>query len=193
MENCVIDYNNEINIPQNNKTNFIIKKDQIWNYSITIEFDITQKIDYLNLFFILKSYIHTSLIKAQTLSTVFTDKNNKIFVTQNENILTFRNMSFDYFLEWINYRITNDWKYNKTENFYLIKISFEKTIIKLKNKELNIDILNLIKPIYPWDNKWLNFFSKNIEKLKLLEAKTKALENEIKNLKKKIKSKIPLT
>ena len=56
-QNCILDENNIIKIPQNELQYFIIKKSKNWKNSIDIEFDIKKDIDILNLFIIIKSYI----------------------------------------------------------------------------------------------------------------------------------------
>jgi hypothetical protein len=55
MNNCILDFQNEIKIPQNLKSNFIIQKSHNWNYSIEILLKIEEEIDFTNLFLILKS------------------------------------------------------------------------------------------------------------------------------------------
>lgn len=97
-----------------------------------------------------------------------------------------KKISFEDFCEWINYRFKKDSKYEKNSDFYSLIFMFEKNIITLHNKDLNINILDNLKPIYPWSEKWLNFFDKTIEKTILLEKQNILLKKKIKDLENKI-------
>ena len=175
MENCV--FNKDIKIPQNSSSYFIIKKDPNWLYSIRISIKLTEEIDYLNLFFIFQSYIYTNTCVSYALGTMLKDINSSLIITQNESISKIRKMSFENFQSWVNFRISNDWKYNKETEFYSFIIKFEKNIIILRNIEKKIDVLDYLRPNYPWNKKWLDFFEKSIEYVKLLEKKIIYLEN----------------
>lgn len=178
MENCILDYKNEIRIPQNDNNDYGIIEDLHWKYSIKISINIREEIDYVNLFFILKSYASTKICIPSKISTVFLVE-EKLKVTQYESIFKINDMGFDYFYEWINYRIKNDWEYDRKTNFYSILISFEKnSIISLEKKE-NCSILQILKPIYPWTDGWLNKFKKSIEEKKRLEKEIEYLKSVI--------------
>lgn len=108
------------------------------------------------------------------------ENKEKIIVSQKENINFFKKITYDDFLEWVRFRIKNDWKYNNSDNFYCFLFLFEKKIVQINNKKHNLDLLEFWKPEYPWKNEWFNYFEKSIEKLTLLEKKITQLENELK-------------
>ena len=119
INNCYFSKKN--NIPQNKKNFFVIKKDIKWKWSISISFNLNEEIEYLNLFLILKSYLYNDTITLYSIGTSFYNLENNSIITQKENIKFLKRMSYDEFLDWIGYRIRNDWKYNKSKNFYSIK------------------------------------------------------------------------
>jgi hypothetical protein len=71
-------------------------------------------------------------------------------ISEKTNIKKIKDMDYDSFYEWINYRIKNDWKYHTTSSFYGILLIFEKNLTKIQNLELSIDVISHLKPIYPW-------------------------------------------
>lgn len=180
MNNCKIDFEQKIKIPQNTKDNFILEIDKTWKYCIKISFDISRDTDYLNLFLILKSYAHNNICLAYAIGTSFFDENDKIIVTQKENMSYIKKMDFEKFLEWITYRIKYDWQYNKSKSFYSLLIIFEKNLVTLNNKKYGVEVLSYLRPIYPWDLKWLNYLKKSIEETLLLKKKIIYLEEELK-------------
>lgn len=141
---------------------------------------LTEELDYLNLFFIIKSYLHSNICKAYSIKTVFTDKDKKKKISESESMLTIKNMNYYQFYEWVNFRIKNDWTYNDSSDFYSFRILFERSIVKLLNEKEGLDVLEVIKPQYPWNKDWLNFFEKTIEREKILEKKIIYLENLVK-------------
>ncbi len=186
MENCILDIEKKIQIPQNEKIYFKIEKSN-FKYSIDIKFDISKEINYINLFFIIKSFFYTNICKATLLKTSFINNNDKLIITQSENILNFKNISFEEFINWINFRIQNDWEYEIKSNLYSITILFDKKTVILRENIEKIEIMSNLKPNYFWSEDWLSFFEKSIEKLKLLEIKIekqKKIENENEKLKK---------
>jgi len=92
-ENCILDYDCVIKIPQNEKKIFNIKKSENWKNSIDIEFDIKEEINILNLFIIIKSYIKNIEFFCFKMSTIVKKKEN-IFVTENLMINQFIKMSY---------------------------------------------------------------------------------------------------
>jgi hypothetical protein len=90
-------------------------------------------------------------------------------------------MDYYSFLEWINFRIQNDSKYNETEDFYGILLLFPKGLSIIYNNVYKTNnFLSFLKPIYPWSIEWLNLFKNNLNKIFLLEQKIKAYEEMIK-------------
>ncbi len=183
MNNCCLDFKTLVKIPQNSTSFFQIKCDERWKYTIEIKFSIEEEIDYLNLFLIIKSYVYNEVCLAYAIGTSFQDVNSKRIVTENENIKKIRKMDFLYFCEWINFRITKDSEYEKKDSFYSILIMFEQSIVVIKNTEMNLKVLEILKPVYPWTPQWLNFFDKNVEETLILKKKIQYYEN-LKNKKK---------
>lgn len=181
MTNCFLDFNNEIKIPQNFKTNITIEKSKIWNYAISISFKLDENIDYVNLYFILKSYALNTIFVVHSIGTSFYDLNDKMIITQKENAGYIKKMNFEVFVDWVNYRIKNDWEYNTSKTFYNFLLFFEKDLITLNNKKYNCEVLLYLKPIYPWSENWLDFFKKSLDYIKFLEKKIIFLENQKKN------------
>ena len=180
MNNCLLDYKNNVQIPQNNIDFFKIFCDPKWKYSIQIKFDTSKEIDYLNLFLIIKSYLYNETCLTYAIGTCFEDLNSKRVITQKENMLKIKTMDYLYFCEWINHRIKKDGFYEKKDDFYGILILFEPNIVVLRNLENKIEILNILKPTYPWTLKWLDFLNKNVDEKALLQKKIESLENQIK-------------
>lgn len=173
MKNIIIDQIGETKIPQNNDKFFSIKKYDKWRYSLEIKFETVENLNYLNLFFILKSFVLNKEYPPYAICTSFT-KENKHIISQKESITWFKNIDYYDFIDWINFKILHDSKYEPTENFYAIILIFSKDFIIVKEKENKIeDILSKIKPIYPWTPEWLNNFQNQIEKIKILEEEIK--------------------
>lgn len=201
MNNCKINLKKIHKIPQNNKSFFIIQKNKNWNNCIEIKFNLEEDIDYLNLYFILKSYILNYINPVYAIAICYIDINNKLIIAQKEYNVFIKKMSYISFIEWINYRVNNDWKYEKSENFMSILLMFDKNLTILNNSKYKTDTLKLFVPIYPWTQKWYNFFENNIDeveilknqninnlnKIKILENENNDLENKNNDLENKIK------
>jgi hypothetical protein len=99
MNNCILDYDNKIKIPQNKNKFFIIEKNKEWVNSIVVSFDINETVDYVNLFFILKSYALGNHYLVYSIGTSFYDLNSKTIITQKENSRYINRMLFDDFVE----------------------------------------------------------------------------------------------
>jgi hypothetical protein len=183
MTNCIVDYDDSVRIPQNEEDFFLIEKSKTWKHSIQISFNMNHTIDYLNLFFILKSYALDNFCPCYAFGTSFLSLNNKMIITQKESIDFIKKTNFDKFSEWINYRIKNDWEYEKRNNFYSLLLVFEKNLITLNNQKYDTDLIAKWKPKYPWTPEWVKYFEKSMEYTKFLEEKIKSLENELKKIK----------
>jgi len=145
----------------------------VWNYSIEIEFDSTINLNYLDLFLILKSYGWSSLFPVLSFS-FGKKKENGLIIFEKERVSRIKKISFSDFENWINWRIQTDKKYEVNSKFYNILISFDKSLWQSINKNNE-----LIIPVYPWEEKWMEF-------LKIDENRIEYLENLIKLYKKKI-------
>jgi hypothetical protein len=148
-ENCILDYDCVIKIPQNEKKIFNIKKSENWKNSIDIEFDIKEEINILNLFIIIKSYIKNIEFFCFKMSTIVKKKEN-IFVTENLMINQFIKMSYWDFEIWIIDKIYSETKYiSEEKDLYAIRVSFQKKIIEGLNSKYKKDVLEHLKPSYP--------------------------------------------
>ena len=196
-ENCILDYDCVIKIPQNEKKIFNIKKSENWKNSIDIEFDIKEEINILNLFIIIKSYIKNIEFFCFKMSTIVKKKEN-IFVTENLMINQFIKMSYWDFEIWIIDKIYSETKYiSEEKDLYAIRVSFQKKIIEGLNSKYKKDVLEHLKPSYPWkkdiieDLKLKNYIKESeIEKIiKKLEenSEKKIIIDDLKNLLNKLK------
>lgn len=103
----MLDYFNEISIPQNKKSAFTIKNSE-WRHSIDIGINICEDIDFVNLFLIVNSYLYSNLVKSCGLLTVFRDREGGMRVSQSEYMINIKGMSFHEFYDWMRFRIEND-------------------------------------------------------------------------------------
>lgn len=186
MNNCKLYPEKNIQIPQNQNTFYTIQKSFIWKNSIEIKFNLDQEIDYLNLYFILKSYSLNTINPVFGLSLCFKDLKSKLVIVQNENNSFIKKMNYASFIDWISYRIANDWKYEKSENFMYIILMFNKNLTILNNNKYSIDVLDAFLPIYPWTEEWYDYFKKNIDTIEILKNKNNSNNNLIKILKQQI-------
>ena len=150
-QNCILDENNIIKIPQNELQYFIIKKSKNWKNSIDIEFDIKKDIDILNLFIIIKSYIKNIEFFCFKMSTIVKKNDDEIFITENLMMNQFIKMSYWDFEKWLLEKIYSESKYiSDNKDLYAITLSFQKKIVDGLNLKYNKDVLEYLKPIYPW-------------------------------------------
>lgn len=185
MENCFLDLEKKIKIPQNSECFFGIEKDTNWKYCIKITFDLSKEIDYLNLYLIIQSYVNSKKYPIFQISTFFYDKNLKIAISRKESINSLKKISFESFMEWINENVLRDELYEKNElksNLYGFILMFDKKLIYLLEQKIKIDISENLKPNYPWSENWLNFFKNSIEYTNFLEKKILLLDEKIKKL-----------
>ena len=178
-ENCILDEKNIIKIPQNDIENFNISKSKTWKNSIDIGFNIKEEIDILNLFIIVKSYIKNIEFFCFKMSTVIKKKEDDIFITENLMLNQFIKMSYWEFEKWLLEKIHYDSKYiSDDKDLYAITVFFQSKIIEGLNLKHKKDVLNFLKPIYPWKE----------EILQEINIKNYIKENEIKKIIKKIEN-----
>ena len=152
-ENCLLDKEKKIKIPQNNKSDFVISKSNEWINSIDIEFNPKEEIDILNLFLIVKSFIKNIEFFCYKMATIIKKENEDIIITENLLMNQFMKMSYWDFENWIIDKLHIDSKYMEEDKcLYSIRLSFQKKIIEGLNKKYNEDVLKYLKPIYPWKN-----------------------------------------
>lgn len=196
-ENCILDEENIIKIPQNDLEYFKIEKSKDWKNSIDIELNIKKEINILNLFIIIKSYIKNIEFFCFKMSTIV-KKNENIFITENLMINQFLKMNYWDFEQWLLEKIYLENKYvSEEKDLYAIRLSFQKKIIEGLNSKYDKDVLKHLKPVYPWKEKIfeeLKIISyikdSEIEKIiKKIEenSKKEVIIEDLKNLLKKIK------
>lgn len=197
-QNCILDENNIIKIPQNELQYFIIKKSKNWKNSIDIEFDIKKDIDILNLFIIIKSYIKNIEFFCFKMSTIVKKNDDEIFITENLMINQFIKISYWDFEKWLLEKIYSESKYiSDNKDLYAITLSFQKKIIDGLNLKYNKNVLEYLKPIYPWKKEIFeeinikNYIKENdiekiIEKIEKNSDK-KIIIEDLKNILNKIK------
>jgi len=152
-ENCLLDKEKKIKIPQNNKSDFVISKSNEWINSIDIEFNPKEEIDILNLFLIVKSFIKNIEFFCYKMATIIKKENEDIIITENLLMNQFMKMSYWDFENWIIDKLHIDSKYMEEDKcLYSIRLSFQKKIIEGLNKKYDEDVLKYLKPIYPWKN-----------------------------------------
>jgi hypothetical protein len=146
-ENLII--NDEVNIPANDKTNFIFEK--YWNSSIFIGFD-TNNVNTENLFIIIQSYLWNNQFRAIKVYTCQKKIYEKGHILSYSNVFLVKKMNYLYFLEWWEERLEYDKKYISENSIYGILIVFAKN-----NTNSNISYEKL-RPKYPWNNAIKNYF-----------------------------------
>jgi hypothetical protein len=151
-ENLVLDNEKKINIWKNENEFFTIEKFDLWKYSIILKFQISDKINYLNLFFILKSYIYYKKLPPYAVCTVFKIKNDMV-ITQKTNINWFLNMDYFMFKDWLEFRLKSDNKYSNESEFFGIILIYSKDLLNIYSKD-QPNILEILKPKYPWSDNW---------------------------------------
>lgn len=107
-------------------------------------------------------------------------KENGLIVFEKERIWRIKKISFTDFENWINWRIETDKKYEVDSEFYNILVSFDRGI--WKNINANDE---LIVPIYPWNEKWMNFLKIDENRIEYLENLIKLYKNKIEFYEKK--------
>lgn len=129
------------------------------NYSLDIEFNHSSKLNYENLFLILKCYVlHEELLidSMYVNSSEVGSSEEGIFninIFHNIKINNLKKMTFFEFKEWFIDLKEKDYEYIKNLKYYGFRIIFNKNSIFWSKKE--------IYPLYPWN---INFKKKLINK-----------------------------
>lgn len=180
-----MDLKNEIKIPQNSKSFYIIKKSEEWENCIDIKIKPKEEINLTNLFLIIKSYIKNTEFFCYKISSIILKHEEKdFFVTENIQFSEISNQNINEFKEWWLTKITYDSKYiTKNEDLYAFRVSFQKNIITNLNKKYKTNTLEYLKPKYPWKEELLDEQKLEIDTIEKLKNKIKKLKKEIKELK----------
>ena len=142
--NLILDLDNRVAIPQNEKDNYIIKNSSFMDYCIEIYINPHNSVDLINLYLIIKSYSCSILFPSHNFFTLIKNLNEKEFIASNININEFKNMSYFSFNKWFYTQLKNDWKYIKQNGEYYILFSYPVELFDRNN-------LAYLKPKYPWD------------------------------------------
>lgn len=152
--NLLIDYKNEIRIPQNDAVYYEINEAQLYKESLEIKMKPFKDFDYFNLFLIIKSYSCNLIYVPRNFFIVVKNLNKSGFITYNANIVEFRNISYYGFIKWFNEQLQDDWRYMADEDSeYSYVFTYPLDIF---NKKL----INHLKPIYPWNKEIIEKLAK---------------------------------
>lgn len=166
-KNCYFDKNKKTFIPQNkNNEFFIIEKSKSWNYSIDIVFNINSPINYLNLFIILKSYLSYKIINPVAIAMICQTDQHTLVTKKLRSELILKT-TLNEFENWINFKINYDARYITTETFYSFRLLYHPSLVTHLSNKYNIDLLQFLKPLFPWSEKILNEIS-DIENKELI-------------------------
>ena len=177
--NCMLDKKGYIKIPQNKNKYFMIEKSKEWSYCIDI-LTSKEEIDILNLFLIIKSYIRNMEFYCYKMSVIIIKKELKdTIITENMMLNYFIKVSYWEFENWFIERLHNDLKYvTQKEDLYGFRIVFQSKIIEGLNKKYNEDVLEILKPIYPWKNDILKSYKIDIAEIENIKEENQKLKKE---------------
>ena len=177
--NCILDKKERIKIPQNKNKYFMIEKSKEWTYCIDI-LTSKEEIDILNLFLIIKSYIRNMEFYCYKMSVIIIKKELKdTIITENMMLNYFIKVSYWEFENWFMDRLHNDLKYvTQKEDLYGFRIVFQSKIIEGLNKKYNEDVLEILKPIYPWKDEILKSYKIDITEIEIIKEENQKLKKE---------------
>jgi len=178
-DNCILDKKNQVKIPQNKNRYFKIEKSKEWSNCIDI-LTSKEEIDILNLFLIIKSYIKNMEFYCYKMSIVILKKElNDTIITENMMLNYFIKISYWEFENWFIDRLHNDLKYiTEKEDLYGFRIVFQSKIIEGLNKKYNEDVLEILKPIYPWKYEILESYKIDITEIEIIKKENEKLKKE---------------
>ena len=180
--NCMLDKKEQIKIPQNKNKYFMIEKSKEWAYCIDI-LTSKEEIDILNLFLIIKSYIRNMEFYCYKMSVIIIKKELKdTIITENMMLNYFIKVSYWEFENWFMDRLHNDLKYvTQKEDLYGFRIVFQSKIIEGLNKKYNEDVLEVLKPVYPWKDEILKSYKIDITEIEIIKEENQKLKKENEN------------
>lgn len=158
--NLLAEYiNNQIKIPQNEKTNFEIKRSDKINNGIEVILQPYEEIDLLNLYLIIKAY-SCNLIYIPHMFITTVKRKDDTFIAHSNHISKFKKMRYIEFIEWFYLQLKNDWKYLDEDNLYSFIFTYPFNIF-------DRDKIDFIKPIFPWNEEIIQHsFNENIDEYK---------------------------
>lgn len=177
--NCILDKENYIKIPQNKDKCFKIEKSEEWSNCIDI-LTWKEEIDILNLFLIIKSYIRNMEFYCYKMSVIILKKELKdTIITENMMLNYFIKINYWEFENWFMDRLHNDLKYvTEKEDLYGFRIVFQSKIIEGLNKKYNEDVLKILKPVYPWKKEILNTYKIDLTEMEIIKKENERLKKE---------------
>lgn len=149
---------NKIPLIKQNKNQFfkfIYNKEKKY---IDIEYDHKTKINYTNLFLILKSYLIEEHLLIENIfinSSEIENHNYEVFninLFHNIKINKLKKINIFEFKDWLDEMKEADYEYIKSLKYYGFRICFNSNSINLKE--------DLVYPNYPWNPKFKNIFIK---------------------------------
>lgn len=178
-DNLIIDKENKVLIPQNNKVNFKIKKSIFIKNCIEIKIIPFSEVDMINLYLIIKSYVSNLIYVSVNIFTYVNNKNDNGFIVYNSNITEFKNLSYYGFFKWFYEQSSEDWKYIKEDGEYYFMINYTIEIF-------DMDLLDYLKPKYPWNSTIIEKMTKLKDNEEYYIMTIEAQKKEIKILKEKL-------
>ena len=177
--NCILDKENYIKIPQNKTKCFKIETSEEWSNCIDI-LTWKEEIDILNLFLIIKSYIRNMEFYCYKMSVIILKKELKdTIITENMMLNYFIKINYWEFENWFMDRLHNDLKYvTEKEDLYGFRIVFQSKIIEGLNKKYNGDVLKILKPIYPWKKEILDTYKIDLTEMEITKKENERLKKE---------------
>jgi len=177
--NCVLDKTNYVKIPQNKDKYFKIEKSKEWSNSIDV-LTWKEEIDILNLFLIIKSYIRNMEFYCYKMCVIILKKELKdTIITENMMLNYFIKINYWEFEAWFIDRLHNDIKYvTEKEDLYGFRIVFQSKIIEGLNKKYNEDVLEILKPAYPWKKEILDTYKIQLTEIELIKKENEELHKE---------------
>ncbi len=113
-------------------------------HSIELNIRHTEKIDMLNLYFIIKSFTCNIIYLSVSLIIVIEGKHKQEFIAHNIGVTVFKHMSYPVFVEWFYGQINEDWKYLNESSKYSFHFTYP---IDLFDRNL----IEYLRPVYPWN------------------------------------------
>ena len=180
--NCILDKTNYVKIPQNKDKYFKIEKSKEWSNSIDV-LTWKEEIDILNLFLIIKSYIRNMEFYCYKMCVIILKKESKdTIITENMMLNYFTKINYWEFEAWFIDRLHNDLKYvTEKEDLYGFRIVFQSKIIEGLNKKYNEDVLEILKPAYPWKKEILDTYKIDLAEIELIKKENEELHKENNN------------
>lgn len=178
-DNLIVDYENSIKIPQNEREFYEINQSLDLNYSIEVVIKPFDDINTINLFLIIKSYLN-NLIYIPHMLLIMVKKNNENFVAHSLNSSYFKEMSYLSFAEWFYKNLKEDWMYMNDESLYSFIFTYPINVF-------DRDLLRFIKPKYPWKTNLFVDLANNIKNERFYIETIDKQKKKIEELEKKLK------